>query len=211
MRILENKYVFQPFWTRHKNWEETLERERDKVYRTCILWRTREHAQVTLSILFGRLYVLRNQLIHGGATWNGSMNRDQVAAGAQNLEFLIPRFTELMMDNPATELRALRCFSWWERAEREMGRRDYDAAFIFYWIAFNAAYAWGREKRRSHRPSPQVAATRDGYFAKIIELDDRGKVYEMIEGNEYVSQLLRNHQIGMSRSENPGILVPWRP
>ncbi len=37
-------------------------------------------------------------------------------------------------------LRPRRCTSWLERAEQEMGRCDYDAAFIFYWIAFNAAY-----------------------------------------------------------------------
>ena len=28
-----------------------------------------------------RLYVLRNQLIHGGATWNSGKNRDQVVEG----------------------------------------------------------------------------------------------------------------------------------
>lgn len=27
-----------------------------------------------LSILFDRLYVLRNQLVHGGATWNSDVN-----------------------------------------------------------------------------------------------------------------------------------------
>lgn len=34
-----------------------------------------------LSILFDRLYVLRNQLVHRGATWNSDVNRDQVRDG----------------------------------------------------------------------------------------------------------------------------------
>ncbi len=200
MEFLDNKYVFQLFWARYKNWEETLERERDEVDRAPLLWRAEEHTKKTLSILFDRLYVLRNQLIHGGATWKGSMNREQVISGARTTASLVTLFTELMMDNPDTE-RALRCLSWRERADQEMARQepDYDAAFIFYWIAFNAAYAWGRGERRSHRPSPQVAAARDGYFGKIIKLDDRGKVYDVIHGNEYVSQLLRSDHQGLSR------------
>lgn len=31
-----------------------------------------------LGVLFNRLYTLRNQLIHGGATWSGSVNREQM-------------------------------------------------------------------------------------------------------------------------------------
>ena len=36
-------------------------------------------------------------------------------------------------------LRIHRCLSWLDRAER--AGTDYDAAFIFLWISFNAAYA----------------------------------------------------------------------
>ena len=56
--------------------------------------------KVVLSMLFDRLYVLRNQLMHGGSTWNSSINRDQVRDGARILGFLVPIFVELMMDNP---------------------------------------------------------------------------------------------------------------
>ena len=50
--------------------------------------------------VFDRLYVLRNQLVHGGATWNSSVNRDQVRDGTRILAFLVPLFIDLMMDNP---------------------------------------------------------------------------------------------------------------
>ena len=56
-------------------------------------------AKATYSILFDRLYVRRNQIIHGGATWNGSINRDQVRDGARIVEFLVPVFIDVMMDN----------------------------------------------------------------------------------------------------------------
>ena len=44
-----------------------------------------------------------------------------------------PSFSELI------GLRIHRCLSWLDRAEQE--GNDYDAAFIFLWISFNAAYA----------------------------------------------------------------------
>ncbi|TLS78362.1 hypothetical protein FE236_01005 [Mariprofundus erugo] len=53
-----------------------------------------------LSFLFNRLNVLRNQLIHGGATWNSQVNREQVKEGRMILAFLLPCFIEIMMNNP---------------------------------------------------------------------------------------------------------------
>ena len=46
------------------------------------------------------LDVLRNQLVHGGATWNSSINRAQVKDGAAVLGWLLPVFIDIMLDNP---------------------------------------------------------------------------------------------------------------
>ena len=53
-----------------------------------------------LRVVFDRLYVLRNQLVHGGATWNGKVNRQQVRDGAAVLAWMLPIFIDIMMDNP---------------------------------------------------------------------------------------------------------------
>ncbi len=53
-----------------------------------------------LDMLFGRLYVLRNQLMHGGSAWSGGVNRRQVTDGASIMAFLAPRSIGLMMDHP---------------------------------------------------------------------------------------------------------------
>jgi hypothetical protein len=50
--------------------------------------------------LFDRLYVLRNQLVYGGAIWNSSVNRDQVRDGTKVLGWLLPVMVDIMMDNP---------------------------------------------------------------------------------------------------------------
>ena len=58
----------------------------------------RRDTATILSILFDRLYVLRNQLVHGGATWNSSVNRQQVHDGAAVLGSFLPVFIDIMMD-----------------------------------------------------------------------------------------------------------------
>jgi hypothetical protein len=83
----------------YADWEQKLDRSR-----TAINHALREHDTARiLSILFDRLYVLRNQLVHGGATWNSDVNRDQVRDGASLLGCLLPIFIDLMMDNPQHE------------------------------------------------------------------------------------------------------------
>ena len=50
--------------------------------------------------LFTRLYTVRNQLLHGCATWNSSVNRSQVETGAAIMAALMPRFIDVMIENP---------------------------------------------------------------------------------------------------------------
>jgi len=100
--LLDNQYVFHPFWAHHngmpgnEDWAQKLERSR-----LSVGYALREHDTAKiLAILFDRLYVLRNQLVHGGATWNSEVNRGQVGVGAAVLSCLLPVFIDLMMDNP---------------------------------------------------------------------------------------------------------------
>jgi hypothetical protein len=55
-----------------------------------------------LAIVLGRIYVLRNQLMHGGATWNSSVNRAQVRDCAALMGKLVPQLIEIMLDNAGT-------------------------------------------------------------------------------------------------------------
>lgn len=100
--LLENQFVFAAFW-QHANgiagasdWQERLNRSKASIQTALV---KRDTARI-LSVLFDRLYVLRNQLVHGGATWNSSVNRDQVRDGCALLGCLLPVFINLMMDSP---------------------------------------------------------------------------------------------------------------
>lgn len=100
--LMENRFVFNPFW-QHQNgmggYEDWEERFRSSSRGFAQSFQTGDTVRV-LSFVFDRLYVLRNQLVHGGATWNSAVNRAQVRDGAAILAFLLPVFIDLMMDNP---------------------------------------------------------------------------------------------------------------
>jgi hypothetical protein len=100
--LLDNKFVFQPFWN-HQNgidgfedWQARFDAGRERIGKAL----ARNDTKVVLSTLFDRLYVLRNQLLHGGATWDSKVNRGQVGDGYRILAALVPVFIDLMMDNP---------------------------------------------------------------------------------------------------------------
>ena len=56
-----------------------------------------------LGIVFDRLYVLRNQLVHGGATWNSQVNRAQLTDAVAILGTLVPLIISVMMDHPGQD------------------------------------------------------------------------------------------------------------
>ncbi|MBB5374457.1 HEPN domain-containing protein [Acidocella aromatica] len=101
--LLDNKFVYHRFWN-HQNqlfgyddWEQKFAAARQQAQQAL----AQQNTLAVLTTLFDRLYVLRNQLMHGGATWNSTVNRSQVRDGAAILTFLIPLFIDLMMNHPA--------------------------------------------------------------------------------------------------------------
>ncbi|MCY3601928.1 MAG: HEPN domain-containing protein [Chloroflexi bacterium] len=103
--FVANHYVYWRFWDHQKgeagadNWAARLEKDKQWVNGALNRKDSRETARV-LETLFSRLYVLRNQLLHGGATWRSSVNRDQVRDGARIMFFLVPIFIDVMLKNP---------------------------------------------------------------------------------------------------------------
>lgn len=100
--LIDNKYVFEPFWRALREhdssneWGERFYREK----RTALKAVTGGETPAVLGVIFDRLYVLRNQLVHGGATWNSKVNRQQVQDGANLLGTLLPAIVALMLEHP---------------------------------------------------------------------------------------------------------------
>ena len=105
--LLDNQYLFQPFWDAFNNprvdgstpthWREAFDDARTRVHRAL----AQQDTERVLYEVFVRLYTLRNQLMHGGATWNSSVNRTQVRDGRALLTQVLPVMLDVMMQNPA--------------------------------------------------------------------------------------------------------------
>lgn len=100
--LIDNKYVFGPFWTALRDhdaserWQQAFSASK-RAALTAIMG---NQTGTVLSIVFDRLYVLRNQLIHGGATWNSQVNRNQLRDAVAILDTLVPQVVQIMLENP---------------------------------------------------------------------------------------------------------------
>jgi hypothetical protein len=99
--LLDNQCVFQPFWDYQNghdnavNWQEKFDRAKQQANTALANQQTNKVIESVLS----RLYTLRNQITHGGATWNSHVNRNQLNDGVNLLGKLVPIIIEVMMDN----------------------------------------------------------------------------------------------------------------
>lgn len=99
--LIDNKYVFQPFWEYQygrmgeADWQHEFQLSRVSANRAL----GRMDTKKVLAVVFDRLYVLRNQLIHGSSTWNSKVNRAQIRDGANIMTRLVPVVIHLMMEN----------------------------------------------------------------------------------------------------------------
>ena len=103
--LLENQYVFPDFWRyqsgllREGEWRERFTRARRKAFKHL----SESNVQAVLGIVLQRIYTLRNQLVHGGATWNGKANRPQLRDCVRLMGKLVPLVIALMMDHPQVD------------------------------------------------------------------------------------------------------------
>lgn len=100
--LLNNQYVYQPFWDYQNGtitegeYKTRFAASKSKAAKALGNTQT----QIVLQLVLQRLYTLRNQLIHGGATWNSRVNRDQLRDANAFLHKLVPALLDIMMRNP---------------------------------------------------------------------------------------------------------------
>lgn len=99
--LIENQYVYDGFWKalRDHDASESWKKHFKNANRRAIKAILDGNTAMVLWIVFDRLYVLRNQLVHGGATWNSKVNRGQVNDGCSILGSLVPLIIALMIEH----------------------------------------------------------------------------------------------------------------
>ncbi len=102
--LLENEYVFHAFWERIAGRRDDWQREFRNSKERCKRHLVNANTVKLLAEIFSRLYVLRNQVIHGYAKYESIVNRDQMRDSAAILENLLPVFIKIMIEHPQVDL-----------------------------------------------------------------------------------------------------------
>jgi hypothetical protein len=93
LRMIQNKYLFQPFWDRRPSAEFML-----KNCCTAAVLNFANHLTTGIvEELFERLYVLRAQVFHGAATRGSKLNRANLRNGADLLSKLLAAMIAIML------------------------------------------------------------------------------------------------------------------
>ena len=101
--LLDNQYTFQPFWDFHNGlisettWQDAATNAKKKTGHALAA----KDTDTVLAVVFERLYTLRNQIFHGGATYASSANRAQLKDGCAILASLVPHIVAVMLAHHA--------------------------------------------------------------------------------------------------------------
>lgn len=98
--ILNNEFILQSYWKFQSGQitEDMWKKEHSGAKIAANSALASGDTVTVLSIVFSRLYTLRNQLLHGGATYNSQVNREQLRDCTVLLSSIVPTVIELMMD-----------------------------------------------------------------------------------------------------------------
>lgn len=101
-QLISNEFVFFEYWRKRLfpdltiDWEHQLNKEVNQ----ASAYEKKRDSRRYLLIVLSRLQVLRNQIIHGAATWNSETNRRQVRDAAAFMRHFLPLIIDIMMDDP---------------------------------------------------------------------------------------------------------------
>ena len=104
-QLLDNKYAFKAFWqyvrgeAEGADWRTAFRRNNDS------FWRDFEDGNVygVFREIFWRLYQLRNQVFHGGVTFQEGWGRTQLEQGRQIMEDIVPAILDVMGENTGSD------------------------------------------------------------------------------------------------------------
>jgi len=97
--LIENQYVFKPFWDYQRGEITDWKHSHEKSIENAMKFLSEQQVAELLEVVLDRLYILRNQILHGGATYESKVNRAQVKDGGNMLQLIIPIIIEIMMEH----------------------------------------------------------------------------------------------------------------
>ena len=97
--LIENKFVFEKFWEYNRGEANDYLPAFNKSIASATNCLSKQNIEGLIEIILERLYTLRNQLIHGGATYNSKLNRSQLKDACNIMQLLVPIIIDIMLEN----------------------------------------------------------------------------------------------------------------
>lgn len=107
LRLIENRFLYDKFWLDPDGEHETALHEQ---VRSLMPRFNGRNPRPILQAVFERLWILRNQLMHGAATKGSHLNRRTLTGGALILREMLPEFIGLMIEDGVTREWGEVCF-----------------------------------------------------------------------------------------------------
>ena len=97
--LIENKFIFEEFWKYTRGESENYLQAFNKSIAKATNCLSTQNIEGLLEIVLERLYTLRNQIVHGGATYNSKLNRSQLKDACNIMQLLVPIIIDIMIEN----------------------------------------------------------------------------------------------------------------
>ncbi len=97
--LIENKFVFEKFWEYTRGENNDYLYAFNKSIATATNCLSKQNIEGLIEVVLERLYTLRNQIIHGGATYNSKLNRSQLRDACNIMQLLVPIIIDIMLEN----------------------------------------------------------------------------------------------------------------
>jgi hypothetical protein len=97
--LIENKFVFEKFWEYTRGESDDYQVAFNKSITQATNCLSKQNIEGLLEVVLERLYTLRNQLIHGGSTYNSKLNRSQLRDACNIMHLLVPIIIDIMLEN----------------------------------------------------------------------------------------------------------------
>lgn len=98
--LIENQFLFSPFWEHQRGHVKDWKQSHEQAMTVANRFLSEGNVKGLLQIVLDRLYTLRNQLMHGGATYKSKLNRAPLRDGCNMLSAMLPVILEIMMEHP---------------------------------------------------------------------------------------------------------------
>ena len=103
--LMEDEYLYKNFWKSQDGWRADWDAERTEFIEAASPSEMQKTKipDILARTIFDRLYVLRNQVMHGSATHRSKHNRTALHHGVKVLGRILPVFIELMIKKPSNK------------------------------------------------------------------------------------------------------------